>query len=57
MFSNIGIPGLILILVILVILLSIPLAIVLLIVNFKKRNIRLKRIEEKLDKTLSDKGN
>ncbi len=57
MFSNIGIPGLILILIMFVILLAIPLAIILLILFFKNRNKRLDRIEDKVDKILSDKGN
>jgi hypothetical protein len=56
MFSNIGVPGLILIIVMLVILLAIPITLVLLIISFKKRNNRLKRIEEKLDNALFDKG-
>lgn len=56
MFSNIGILGLVLIIIIFVVLLAIPIAIILLIVNSKKGNIRLRRVEEKLDKSLSDKG-
>lgn len=56
MFSNIGILGLVLIIIIFAVLLAIPIAIILLIVNSKKENIRLTRVEEKLDKSLSDKG-
>lgn len=56
MFSNIGIPGLILIIIILAIIIAIPTAIILFIINTKKRNNSLSRIEEKLDKSLSNKG-
>jgi hypothetical protein len=53
MFSNIGIPGLILIIIILAIVIAIPTAIILFIINTQKRT---RRIEGKLDKNLSNKG-
>lgn len=56
MLSNIGIPGLILIITILVFVIAIPTAIILFIINSQKRNNSLRRIEEKLDKSLSNKG-
>jgi hypothetical protein len=56
MFSNIGIPGLILIIIILAIVIAIPTAIILFIINTQKRNNSLRRIEEKLDKSLSNKA-
>jgi hypothetical protein len=49
MFSDVGIPGLVL----LIMILAIPTTIIILIAN---RNSRLKRIEDKLDKSLSDKN-
>ncbi|ETI69383.1 hypothetical protein [Neobacillus vireti] len=56
MFSNIGVPGLILIIIILAIVIAVPTAIIFFIIKTQKRHNSLRRIEEKLDQSLSSKG-
>ncbi|WP_034756636.1 hypothetical protein [Rossellomorea vietnamensis] len=55
--TTVNTGDIIFLLVSLVLLLAIPVGIIVLVVILRRRNSRLKRVEEKLDKLLADKDN